>query len=40
LLYLSAILREMTGKAKNRIYVADAILKLLDQPLADDEAEG
>jgi Fic family protein len=29
----AGILREMTGRSTNRVYVADAILKLLDEPL-------
>jgi Fic family protein len=32
----AGILREMTGKPKNRIYVADEILRLLDAPTADE----
>ena len=32
----AGILREMTGKTTNRIYVADEILQLLDAPTADD----
>jgi Fic family protein len=34
----AGILREMTGKAKNRVYVADEILRLLDEPLADEKS--
>ena len=30
----AGILREMTGRATNRVYVADEILKLLDAPTA------
>lgn len=29
----AGILREMTGQKRNRVYVADAILHLLDAPL-------
>ena len=35
-LVAAGILREMTGRTTNRIYVADDILKLLDAPAADD----
>ena len=31
------ILREITGQQRNRVYCADAILRLLDQPLTDTE---
>jgi Fic family protein len=31
----AGVLREMTGRAKNRVYVADEILRLVDQPIAD-----
>jgi Fic family protein len=34
----AGILRELTGQKRNRVYVADAILKLLDQPLTDEPA--
>lgn len=34
-LVAAGILREMTGRATNRIYVADEILKSLDAPTAD-----
>jgi hypothetical protein len=30
------ILRELTGQKRNRVYVADEILQLLDQPLPDE----
>jgi Fic family protein len=32
----AGVLREMTGRSTNRVYCADEILKLLDQPLIDD----
>jgi Fic family protein len=32
----TGILREMTGRTTNRIYVADDILKLLDAPTTED----
>jgi Fic family protein len=34
----AGILREMTGQKRNRVFVADEILRLLDQPLAPDNA--
>ncbi len=34
----AGILREMTGKTKNRVYVADEILKLLDEPLPEENS--
>ena len=37
-LQAAGILRELTGKKRNRIYVANEILKLLDQPLTDHPA--
>ena len=33
----AGILREMTGRTTNRIYVADEILRLLDAPTTDAE---
>jgi hypothetical protein len=32
----AGLLRETTGQKRNRVYVADAILKLRDQPLAEE----
>jgi Fic family protein len=37
-LVASGLLRETTGRRRNRIYCADDILKLLDQPLTDEPA--
>jgi Fic family protein len=39
LLEAAGILREITGQPRNRVYVADQILKLLDQPLTDDDSD-
>ena len=34
----AGLLREITGKVRNRVYCADEVLRLLDQPLTDDPA--
>jgi Fic family protein len=39
-LVAAGLLREITGKLRNRVYCADEILKLLDQPLAEEPAAG